>query len=90
MPILQRVPKYALLTTSEAPFYQNLRYMTYPSLPILPGEDTTGVGLLFVLERPDIQLRDNKVYASDGSLIVGDGKVLADYGNGSFIYGTEK
>ncbi len=87
MPMLRAVPRYALITENDSPFYQNLRYMTYPALPIVPGNDLSNISLLLVLHRPDIVVHDNRVILQTGETVAADGRVIADYGSGSFLYG---
>lgn len=86
MPTLRKYPRFAFVTDPRGPFYQNLRYMAYPSLPALPNERMTDVRLLFVYDRPDITIDGDAVLGSDGRPITSGGKVLADFGDGAFLY----
>ncbi len=86
LPELRKESRYALVTENESPVYSNLRYMSYPSLPIRPGGDTKGVDLLFVYERPDIRVDEGKLMNDDGSVISQNGEVIAWFGSGTFLY----
>lgn len=86
LPELKRESRYALVTESESPVYSNLRYMSYPSLPVLPGGNLDGVNLLFVYDRPDIRVDGGKLMNEDGSVISPSGEVIAQFGSGSFLY----
>lgn len=86
LPALTAVPRYGLLTDANTPYYQNLRYYSYPSLPVAPDANAGPLSLLFVVDRPDLRSEGGRVVMQDGTEIARDGKLLLDFGSGSFLF----
>lgn len=87
-PSLTAVPRYGLIADEQTPYYQNLRYYTYPSLPVLPEANEPGLTLLFAVERPDLRIVGDRILKEDGKELARDGRLLLDFGSGTFLYGT--
>lgn len=91
MPDLLRHDRYILLDDPKSPFYSNLRYMTYPSLPIR-AETATGVSLWFVYNRPDIGLDEQgrllMLTPGGSKILAASGAVLRGFDAHTFLYET--
>mgnify|MGYP003394278221 CR=1 FL=1 len=87
LPELRKEERYALITDSDSPIYSNLRYMSYPSLPLVPGNTVTnGLQLLFVYDRPDIRFVNGSLLNPDGTNLATNGHMLMTRGSGTYLY----
>ncbi len=80
-------PRYVLVAQENTPFFSNLRYALYPSVPVQPGE--AGVSAYIVLARPDITVVNGKIMDKDGSLTAGSGSIVKRFDDASFFFRTE-
>lgn len=89
LPLLMEEPRYVLLTQKEAPFYANLRYMTYPALPITSDKDTRGIPLWFVLKRADIRVDESGRLLEGTTVLAASGAIIQQLSKDSFLYRTQ-
>jgi hypothetical protein len=78
LPELRKQEMYALIVPDDSPFYANLRYMSYPSLPLRGPEGLSGATLWFVIERPDVAVDDEgKLFRHAGTVLLdAEGKIV--------------
>lgn len=85
-PELLRAGRYGILASEGAPYYANLRYMTYPSIPVREGEDTSDVKLWFVMERPDVTVDSNGRLRRGADVLTGTGRILRAFDDTAFLF----
>lgn len=85
-PDLMRAGRYGILASEGAPYYANLRYMTYPSIPVREGEDTSDVRLWFVMERPDVTVDSNGRLRKGAEVLTGTGRILRAFDDIAFLF----
>jgi len=95
LPVISKEEKFVLMTRSGAPSYPNIRYMAYPSIAVLDGQDRTGVKLWVIFDRPDftvddrgrlVRAADPAVFPGGKEILTGTGRIVLDYNSGTFLY----
>ncbi len=89
LPIMQKYDTYVLYVFEPSPFYSNLRYMSYPSVPIHPDQDTSDIKLWAVIDRADITMNANHhLIDGNGNVLTGTGTVLQTIDDKTFLFAT--
>jgi hypothetical protein len=94
VPVLQEQERFALLTQRDTPDYANVRYQSYPAVPVPvhAPEDGEGLRLWFVLRRPDASVDDTGrivLRTKEGALPLSPpGKIIKRLHDGSFLFET--
>lgn len=95
LPSIREEEKFMLMFVGGSPFYPNLRYMAYPSVAVLDGQDRTGVKLWAIFDRPDfsidaqgrlVRTADPSIFPGGREVLTGTGKMVLDYGAGTFLF----
>ncbi|HVW66564.1 MAG TPA: hypothetical protein VHA78_02420 [Candidatus Peribacteraceae bacterium] len=87
LPTIEKYDHYVVFEPNDSPFYANLRYMSYPSIPMHPEQDTSKVHLWVVMDRRDVQIgADHRLADGNGKILTASGHVLQDFGNGTFLF----
>lgn len=86
LPIIKQYDHYVIYDMDPSPFYANLRYLTYPSIPYRSTEKPDDTKLYVVLERPDIKLVNGRLVDSKGEVLSGTGTILQAHTNGTFLF----
>jgi hypothetical protein len=92
-PHLMEHPRYALVDDPTSPFYTNLRYATYPSLPIRTDSPADDIGLWFVYNRPDVGVDEAGRLVKVGSgvtVLAASGTIVESYDRYTFLYETRR
>jgi len=87
-PLLKAERRYVFLAPSAWPFLGLIRYLTYPSLPTMPGEGQKDVRTWVVFERPDIAVNADGRLTEDGNPISLPGEVIHEFEPGTFLFRT--
>jgi hypothetical protein len=88
LPTLMQQPAYGFLAKDGTPFYSNLRYMTYPSLPKTEDMDQTGLTTWLVIDRPDVAVNSRGQLTVKGAPKTSSGTILQRFDDHSFLFRT--
>jgi hypothetical protein len=89
LPIIKQYDRYVLIAFEPSPFYSNLRYMSYPSIPLHTDQDTTGVKLWVIVDRRDITVNaQNHLVNGEGTPLTATGRVLQIIDDKTFLFAT--
>jgi hypothetical protein len=87
MPAIMQVPRYVVVEPNDSPFYENLRYMSYPSIPMHVDQNTTGVTLWAVFQRNDVRMDAmHRLIDAKGHILSPPGHLSKDFGGGTFLF----
>jgi hypothetical protein len=80
-------PYYLFAASQRYPFLGQIRYYTYPSIPLGPNAPERGqIDTWVFYNRTDIRLNEARELLSEGNVISRPGRVLASFGEGTFIF----
>ena len=92
-PTLQQYPRYALLASDALPFFANFRYQTYPSVPVMEGQDMDDIALWLVIERQDIAVDETgRLLKKTGTgyvLLSPKGHIVERFSPSIFLFQTD-
>lgn len=86
MPTIKQYDRYVALIVPQSPTYSNLRYQSYPSVPVFPDADTTGIKLWVVIKRNDIKVSSGALVDANGAVLTPQGSVIQRYSDNSFLF----
>lgn len=78
--------RYALVTREGTPFFANVRYALYPSVPVRQEEWDATIPVWIVLDAPEVTVRDGELVAGDGTVLASGGEVTERFDSSSFVY----
>jgi hypothetical protein len=91
LPILQEDARYAAIINMQDPYEGILRYYSYPTIPLWPGEDLTGVRTFFVYGQPGYRVDDrHRLVSPDGAVLTASGSVVLEFDPTTFIFRTDQ
>ncbi len=83
--------QYVLVTIEGSPYGANMRYMTYPAVPVTPDGNISGVPLWVIIERPDIIVdAQNRLITADGKVLSAPGHIIKQIDSGNFLFILDK
>lgn len=86
-PFLMEHGRYGLITIPGTPYFANLRYITYPSIPITMEKDTSGIRLWAVIERGDVTMGAQRRLIDDsGSPLTPPGSIILPINDKNFLF----
>ena len=87
MPVLKKEERFGLVTPESA-FYSLVRYQAYPTLPITPDREQTGLTEWLVAYRPDARIDEQSRLVVGTKILSGPGKIVTRYNDESFHFST--
>lgn len=84
--LLENESAYAFLAPEETPFLSQMRYFTYPAIPLSLEETTDNLKVWIVYDRPDIAINDQGALTMDDRVISLPGKILKRFDHASFLF----
>ena len=86
MPYIQTRGKYVFMSAQRWPFFGEVRYLTYPSLPVDPDASIEKIDTVVVFERPDITVNDKGELQYENEKLSTPGEVLLQFDDSSFVF----
>lgn len=87
MPLLQEDERFAAFFDVQQPFEGVIRYYAYPSIPLWPGEDLSGVRTFFVFDRPGFGVdAEGRLHDASGTVLSAPGKILLQFAPHTFVF----
>ncbi len=85
-PWLQQTPQYGLL--SPWPIMGNIRYFTYPSVPVVPKNADEGITHFIVFDDPTITLGADGRLLQNGTPVSAPGSIVQEFQPHTFLFQT--
>lgn len=90
LPTIRLHDRYALIAPADSPFFANLRYMGYPSVPVTDMASMSGMTLIAVIDRADITMNaESRLVDGNGTVLSLPGRITRRIGVGNFLFETE-
>lgn len=86
LPIVREHDRYVLVAPAESAFYPNMRYMSYPSVPLHPDQDVSGIKLWAVLNQKNLRVVDDHIVDETGRRLTSTGSVRMRFDDHTFLF----
>lgn len=95
LPIIRAHDRFALFEQAGSPYFNNIRYQSYPSVPVLENQPTDGIRLWAVFERRDMGVENARIWKkadtpSGREYISGTGSIVWRFDDRTFLFATDQ
>jgi hypothetical protein len=87
LPEVQKHARFGLVTDENA-LYSLTRYRAYPSLPIMPDKDLSGITLWLVAYRPEATIDSKGRLMLGDTVLTGSGRIIKRLPGDGFLFST--
>lgn len=88
-PVVAEEQEYVFLPFQGYPYMGELRYLTYPSIPVTPEGKAADTTLWVIFNRPEIQLNEAGALVANGEVLSPPGTVTHEFAPGTFLFRTQ-
>ena len=86
LPVIMEHDRYVIAAPDDSGFYPNLRYMSYPTVPVFRDGDTEGVKLWVVLNQKNLRIVDDHIVDETGTQLTGTGTIRMQLDDHTFLF----